>query len=242
MQEFLSDTVVTVTFRYGNSQQPDIPDVGSVSYTVYGHSGLPITGLIDVPVTTNNTTFESQITIPASFNSIDLLKQFERRTIRINYEKNNVPYSVVVQYRLLPVVLYTATPEAVRSFIGINPNELPDRDVDMYAAYLMTVADAGQLELDEALTSGTINELYANEAITMQAVLALIPSLQARVAQSEKNGPMGFDRPKIVDFAALQAAALQRYANAIGIVLGVDASATDFTLIVRTEDADPYTG
>lgn len=242
MQDFLSDSAVSVTFRYGDDKQPSIPDATTAKYSVYDHSGQVISALQDIPITTGPSTFQSTISIAAIYNEIDTLRSFERRTVLISWKTGGTSYSKTIRYRLLPMALHTVTPEAVRAFIGINPNELPDGDIDLYGAYLLTTADVDQVVLDEALTSGTINEMYANDAITMQAVLAVIPSLQARVAQSEKNGIMGYDRLKIVDFSALFAAAMARYQTALGIILDEDATLGDFTLIVVTQDADPFTG
>lgn len=242
MKSFLSGKDVNLTFRYGNDQTPVIPTQTTVSYTVLDHSGDSISGLEDVPVTTGPADFQSTITIPAVNNTIDLLKDFERRTVLIEFESNGKSFTQTESYRLLSLPKYTATPADVRSFLGVNEEELPDEDVDMYAAYLLAAEDFTPVVLDAALQSGTINEVYANDCIAMQAVFSVIQSLKNRVAQSEKNGIMGFDRPTIKDFSDLLAAAWMRYNRGRGILLDLIGTEADVTLIVVTQDADPVTG
>lgn len=242
MQDFLSDQIVNLTFRYGDDKQPRIPTFGSVKYTVLDHSGVTIPALTEVSVTTGPTEFESTISIPAINNSIDPSKLFERRTVLVTYTHNGKTYVESIIYRLIPVTNYYVTARDVRGFIGINENELPDSDIDMFAAYLATANDFTKVILDDALQSGTINEVYANDCITMQAVFAVVQSLKNRVAQSEKNGVVGFDRPKIEDFSEILEAAWMRYNHGRGILLELVGLEADVTLIVVTQDADPVTG
>lgn len=242
MPDFLSDTDVALTFRYGDQKQPSIPDTASVTYTVMDAEGTPIVGLVDVPVTTGPTTYQSTITIPAIDNAIGVDKIFSRRIVRYSYEVATVPKTQTVQYRLVPFVSHTVTSESVRAFIGINLNELKDEDIDLFDAYMRTLTDVPSATLTTALVSGTMTEYYANDAIRMQAVFGVIQSLRARIAQSEKNGLMGFDRPKITDFLEIMEAARLRYNQATGAILGTDTVEADFTLIVTTQDADPVTG
>lgn len=242
MRDFLSGTDVAITFRYGDAQQPTIPTVGSVTYTVLDHYGVPITGLVDLPVTTGATTFESTIIVPDTYNDVEVGKNFSRRSVVVSYEAAGAPRSQTVQYRLTPTIPYTVTIDSVRSFIGIEAKDLPDSEIDLYQAYLLTANDFTAAVLDSALTSGTLLEVYANDCVRMQAVFGVIQSLKNRIAQSEKNGIMGFDRPKIVDFSEIYEAARLRYNNGLLALLDINLSATDFTLIVTTQDADPVTG
>lgn len=242
MQDFLSDENVNLTFFYGNGSEPTIPDAGSVSYTVLDHSGNPLVALTDVPITTDGSTIRSLIVIPAIYNSVDLSKEFERRTVIVRYTSQGLSKLNRIVYRLVPMVHYTTTVDSVRAFLGVNDGELGDKDIDLFGAYLF-VRDAfnDPITLDAALVSGGRLEIAANDAIAMRAAVDVIPSLQTRIAQSEKNGPMGFDRVKIKDFSGLMEAALVRYADAVNLISGVDSIGSDVTLIVVTQDVDPIT-
>lgn len=241
MQDFLSGETVNLTIRYGGGDQPVIPDVGTVTYTVLDHSGTAIAGLENVPVTTTTSTFQSTITVPSIYNTINASKLFERRTIFLRFQAKGQFFYQKELYRIVPSETFTASPADVRQFLGVNDLELPDNDLDMFAAYLFvreTFADP--TDLDDALLSGDLMEIRANEAITMRAAIDIIPSLQNRVTQSETNGPMGFDRIKITDFSALLAEAYRRYNDALLLLAGTGVS-TDMTLITTTQDVDPIT-
>lgn len=241
MQDFLGGEVVNLTFRYGEGHEPLIPDSGTVTYTVLNHLGTPISGLQNIPITTGPGTFQSTVSIPALDNSIDPSKEFERRTVFLNYQVGGAPFYQKVSYRLIPSHAYTVSPAYIRAFLGVNKNELPDEDIDLFAAYLFVREAFDDVSLfTDALSSGNRTELVANDAIAMRAAIDVIPSLQNRVAQSEKNGVMGFDRIKITDYSALLAEAYRRYNEAIGLIGLADIS-VDHILIVTTTDTDPIT-
>lgn len=242
MLDFLSGETVNLTFRYGEGSEPIIPDVGTVTYTVLDHSGNAIVGLENVPVVTTTSTFQSTVAIPAINNTIDPTKSFERRTVFVRYQKSGQYFYQRVSYRIIPFLAYTATPEQVRTFLGVNKNELPNEDIDLFASYLFVrEAFTDPNDFTNALLAGDNTELVANEAIVMRAAIDIIPSLQNRVAQSEKDGVRGFDRIKITDYSALLAEAYRRYNEAIGLI-GSGIVAADFTLLVTTQDTDPVTG
>lgn len=242
MQDFLSGEIVNLTFRYGEGSEPTIPDVGTVTYTVLDHSGNAIAGLTNVSVTTSSSTFQSTIAVPAINNTIDPSKSFERRTVFVRYQKSGEYFYQRVGYRLIPFLAYTATPEHVRAFLGVNKNELPDSDIDLFASYLfVSEAFTDPNLFTDALLAGDNTELIANEALVMRAAIDIIPSLQNRVAQSEKDGVRGFDRIKITDYSALLAEAYRRYNAAIGVI-GSNVVALDYTLLITTQDTDPVTG
>jgi len=241
LQDFLSGETVHLNVTYGDGHEPVIPDVGTVLYTVLDHSGNPISGLQNIIVSTTPSTFQSTITIDPSVNVIDPSKAFERRTVFLRYQSGGKTHYQKVMYGVIPTLPFTASPSDVRKFLGVNKSELPDGDIDIFASYLFvreTFSDP--LDLDDALFSGDTLELLANEAIIMRAAIDIIPSLQMRVAQSEKDGPIGFDRIKIKDFSGLLAEAYRRYNDALGVV-GSNTVAVDYTLITVTQDVDPVT-
>lgn len=241
MLDFLSGQDANVPVRYGDEKQPYV-NVSSVTYTVRDHTGLAIPALTNVALNPGPTDFQSIITIPAMYNTIGVGKYFERRTITVTFTYNTRVYTKTVQYRVVPFVPMLVTPESVRDFIGINRNELEDDDIDIFAAYVTTATDFTKAVLDAALVTGTMLEVYANDCIRMQAVLDVLPSLKNRVAQAEKNGIMGFDRPKIEDFSDIERAALDRYWRGRLLLLDLEDVGADVTLIVVTQDPDPVTG
>lgn len=243
MQDFLSGEAVSIRFTYGSGHEPVIPDVGSVTYTLLSAAGTPVAGVENIPITTDSATFSSRIDVPSLYNVIPMTKTFDRRSIIIRFAVNGVTDWQRINYRLIPSLPYTVTAATVRAFLGVNKTELPDEDIDLFSAYVyVQEAVSDPSLLTAALSSGDKLELLANDVIAMRAAIDIIPSLQNRVTQAEKNGVMGFDRIKIKDFSALLADAYSRYYAGLELVGMVDETAgIPVTLLITTTDTDPVT-
>lgn len=237
--DFVESTVVRLPFVFSATPEPVIPDVGSVSFSVFDHLGNAL--LVDEPVTTGATSFQTLLEIPATYNVVPSLARFTRRFVHVTFTVGGLTTVRSANYRLIPNLPMSATAAEVRGFLGVNPYELEDEDVDLISAYFQVEQVLGEPLLMSALTSGTMSELRANEMIRMRAAISIIPSLRHRVAQSEKNGVKAFSRPTIKSFDDLMAAAHQRYDEALGDLIDTDL-ADQFTLIVVTQDVDPVTG
>lgn len=240
MMDYFNGTDVGINIIFERDGEPFIPDVGSVKYTVYDHTGIPLSGLEDIEVTTTTSTFSVDVVVPANQNTIDPERKFERRTIIVTATTNGQHHRQVVIYRLVPFLNHSVEPHQVRGFIGVQEKELPDEDIDLFSAYLYVEKDFTTERLNEALASGTTQELAANTCIMLKAVLDVLPSVRQRIAQKETNGPIGFDRVTITDFDEVERAAQARYYSAKMEALGL--IETSFSIVLVTQDADPITG
>ena len=238
--DFIGGTDTLLTFVFEKSGEPLVPDISSVKYTVLNHAGTPIVGLIDIPIITAADTWQVHFVVPAINNTIDVGKKFERRTVFISYTTGGKYERGVLQYRLIPLMNFSAQPKDVRAFIGVQEKELPDEDIDLLSAYLYVERDLGTTAIAPLLSSGTILELAVNNAIKAKAVLDVLPSIRQRMAQEETNGVTGFKRLKITDFVDIEAKALALYAEAFVELLNTVEES--LTLVLVTEDADPITG
>ena len=236
--DYFTETDVNLNIILSQDGEPFIPDVGSVKYNLYDHTGTPL--ISNVAVETTTTTFSIQVTVPATDNVIASGRRFERRTIVVVAARGGKFHRQVVSYRLTPFLNHSVLPSQVRAFMGAQEKELPDEDIDLFAAYLMVEKDFNADRLTAALASGTTQELAANECIKLRAVLDVIPSMKQRIAQSETNGVIGFERPTMTDFGEVERAAQARYYSAKMEALGLTETAP--TLILTTTDADPITG
>jgi len=242
MQDFLAGEDIQLSFVFGTGAEPVIPDVGSVTYTLLGPAGNPIDGMQNVPITTDAATFSTRVSVPASYNEIGVNKAFDRRSLLVRWTKGGVSDWMRLNYRIIPNFPFTVTPAAVRAFLGVNKGELPDEEIDLFSAYIyVQEAVSDPIILSNALSSGDRVELLANDIIAMRAAIDLIPSLQNRVAQSEKNGVMGFDRIKIKDYSGLLADAYARYYAGLGLIDTGVSSPANYILLVTTTDTDPIT-
>lgn len=236
--DYFHGTDISLSIILSKDGEPFIPDMGSVKYSVYGHDGTPLAA--DVPVVTSSTTFQIQVEIAASANAIAPQRKFERRTVVVNSNRGGQYHRQTATYRLVPFLNFAIQASQVRGFIGVQEKELPDEDIDLVAAYLYVEKDFTDTRLAEALASGTTQELAANECIKLRAVLDVLPSIKQRIAQSEKNGIIGFERPTMTDFGEVERAAQDRYYSSKMEALGLTETAP--VLILVTTDADPITG
>lgn len=242
MREFVAGAEAHLNVEFGTAAAPVIPDAGTVKFTVLNHVGDAIPDLTEQLVTTDLTSWAASITVPATHNAIEPGRSFERRMVTVHYQVNGRRFDRVVGYRLTPRLHHSVTGQEIRSFLGVNEHELGDEDLDLFAAYMKVEAEITAPVLQAALTSGTSRELAANTMIRMQAVIAILPSLKTRVAQSETNGPIGFTRSNIRDFRAVQGTANELYLAARDEITGTDSTQASLTLVLVTQDADPITG
>ena len=240
MIDVTSGSDAFLNFQFIEGGEPFIPDVGTVTYTVLNHSGTPIVGLIDVPVTTTTSTFQIPIVVAAINNTINVSKKFERRVVIVKYQRGGIYGRGVINYRVISTMYFSVTPTDVRNFIGLQEKELEDKDIDLINSYLYVQRDLDTIDIDALLTSGTTDEIAANEMIKMRTVLDVLQSVRQRISQEETNGITGFKRLTIKDFDSLEMVARGRYEQAFSDLS--DVVVADITLILTTTDADPITG
>lgn len=229
-----SPAALAIAFILGD--QPVAPDVGTVRYTVQDQVGASLPDFIDVPIITTATTYQALLLISADAQTIAVGRRFERRTVVVGFQVQGLNAELRRLYRVVPDLPHTVTAQQVRGFIGIEPHELPDDEIDLVAAYFAVEADVGEAELAIALTSGTSTELDANTLVCMKAVLNVLPSAKQRMAQSEKNGVKEFSRVDLKELDKLGIEALRRYEEALGkIVVTTETTPSLFLTAVGTD-------
>lgn len=215
-----------------------IPDGGSVTYTLYNDAGTPLVSNSALTPVANATGV--LVPISSGNHTIGVGKDFEKRILRLSWLSGGRSYSARLDYRVIPLVLYTASPKDVRVFMGLNEDDLSDQEVDLYSAYLKVREEMTSAILDPALISGTMEEHKANQVIVMTAVLYLIPSLQLRAAQSVGDGNNTFSRISKIDYEALRRSATEIKGQAMLDISGVDEATV--TIVLFSGATDPITG
>jgi hypothetical protein len=227
----------TVAVRFQVDGQPRPPDADSVSYTLYGQDGEPLAADVAVPVGPVAT--EVRIVTDPSTDARTL--RIEKRTMVVSWKVAGVPYSQRIVYRLSAFLNHTVTPDQIRSYLGVDARDLKDAEIDLIEAFLAAEERFTPELLDVALAQGGIVEQRANDAILYLAALRVIPSLQLRVAQEERDGPIGFTRQVVRDFSALEAKTRELLAEAVATVSTVNAVET-YNLMALSQPTDPITG
>lgn len=98
-------------------------------------------------------------------------------------------------YSLEGRVPFGATTEGVRTKLGLTETDLVDEEIPLLKAYLNFQATVGAAAL--AAVSTDLAKLNVSNAIEAMAALALLPTLQVRIAQKESSGTNQFARFKI---------------------------------------------
>lgn len=228
---------VPVRILFKNGGETFIPDANSVYYTVRDNDGQTVVGHTNVAVSTGATTAAVTITVPAIVNQIT--GKIEQRTVQVKATRGGIPWNTSVAYHLTEWLNFSVRPPQVRKYLGVNEGELPDEDIDLVRAYLQVELDIGEENFAEALSSGTMEAIRANDAIMYQAALQILPGFALRIAQQETNGTLGFQRYSKFDFDRLWAETAALYGDIVA-----DLSLTDRvtpTLVAFSTQIDPFT-
>lgn len=237
MKTFLAAADVTLVIPLRVNGEPFVPDTASVSYTLRDAAGSVLAA--DVAVSMVALSTEATITILAVNNALGA-GRFSKRSVLLKCTKSTRPVVFKELYRLVPWLNTTVTPQDVRSFIGVDAQELPDEAIDIESAYFDVEDEITQAILTTALSAADESERRANDAILAKAVLNLMPGLPLRLSQNATDGVFSLTRPKI-DFAALEARAALLYASAVDVV-GVRLEVTPDLIITAVLSPDPLTG
>lgn len=238
--DFLIGSSATLQLRFERNGEPIIPTNGSVFYTVRGHDGTPISGLVDQAVATGPSATSADITISALVNATT--RRVEKRFVTYKFVANGQPYEYTFSYRLVPFLNITVSKDQVRSAVGgVGRVELRDDEIDLVRAYLQIENTVTQTVLEAALDLGDVNEMQANDAVLWQAALNVLPIIKLRVMQKEVDGPISFQRGDIADLLAQLEADLQsKLLASLNLVSGRTTSATP--MIVFALPTDVITG
>lgn len=236
MQTFIAGDAVSLAVPLQRGGEPFLPDGGVFSWTIRGQDGTLLSEAGEV-INVNET--NAFILISDDSNQLSNGRQLEKRSVMIDCTINSVPYTFRVNYQLSVWLNFTVTCDDVRAFIGAGGGEVPDSDISLIGSFYDCAGFIGSTALTSALSAGDEQERQANRAIVAQAVLLLLPSLQARLSSSESDGNMQLQRSKL-DFSDLEDRASDQLTRAINIISA--RLIITPTLVVFTAPTDPVTG
>lgn len=231
------DVNIVLPFLVDGPNGPDyvVPDAGSVSYTVRGHTGQPIAGATNVSVPTDAD--DTQVSVNIGFPINNKTRQFERRSVEYRWVVAGRAYGREFSFFLTDRLIFDATPAEVRERLGVNASELPDHEVDLVAAYYQLGAQIGATTLADKLAEGTYETIKANRALVLVEALRLLPSLRLRAAKAETSGSEGFTRYDI-DWDALEKALKDELGKQVEL-LGTSSGGVVFMLSAQTDPFNP---
>lgn len=235
MLTFEAGRDVTLPVSFTAKGQPAVPDAGTAVLSVFAPDGSL---LHNENLVTGATDHRIYITVPSTSNQI--ATPFSRRRVVIQFELSRSPYEVSTSYRLMPAREFTTTAADVRSYLGVNDDELPDEDIDLDKSLLELEFETSREIMSEALTSGTEVEIHANNAILYKTALGVIPSLDNRVAQKQSDGAISFSRNVRMNFSELKRIAQDRLSVAMNAIS--PQNNPGYSYLITTSDPDPITG
>lgn len=200
MKNFLAGKDVSVDVLFQSGMDTVIPDVDTVTYSLYSNAGVAL--ISDASVTTGPDTTQIAIIVLAANNGIGS-NNFEYRTVVVTYEIDGGTRQQRYQYRLVPFINLSVSPDDVRALVGFSKNELPDEDIDLITAYFEVKDMFPTTELADALAASNTTTFAAQTMIICEALIDLLPGFQFRVLQSAKSNTSSFLRVSKLDFDAL---------------------------------------
>lgn len=173
------------------------PDA-NIAWTLYDTDGDTITTGV---VTPTANAVSAVISVSGSNNTLAVGTLTGGRELVWTYTVSGIAHGGEVRYTLEGSVPFPVTADGVRDKLGVETHELPDDSISLMDAYLEY---REMVEID-ALIAGTDRErrLIVN-ALEAMAALAVLPTLQLRLAAKETNGTNAFDRFAKVDWEALR--------------------------------------
>lgn len=239
MLNVLANTNATLRVAFMFQGDYEIPDLGSVTYTLYDTTGTPVVGFINVAIVTLATSTSYQLQLAAAQNALGVGNLFETRTVVVSYTVNGDGRTLRYSYRIIPFIPMTVTEDDARKLLGVAQNELPDENIDLVEAYFKCCDDTTQAALNAALISSTTLSFHANEMIAAKALLKSIPMMQMRVMAQEHSGTDVMQRYPTFDFDRMLRLAASLYADAKALITGN--AQTEYQMIALVTPIDPIT-
>lgn len=239
MRSYLVDQAALIPVLFSELGEPFIPDADSVTWTLRSQSGAVVSGFVDVSVTTGPTDVQVNITIPALQNTISSGLLFEKRTIMVSALRGGKPWMHRVSYYVVPWSNHIVDAAYARSLVGLDDSDVPDSDLDIFNAYLVMSQRLGQTEMEDALSSGTEQEMLVNRAIAARALLDAMPAISNRILKRRTDGSIQAERFKF-DRELMEAALRGHIDQAVLSVFGETGEST--LLFSFGAPTDPITG
>lgn len=222
--EYEAGTSFSVTVDLG-----EVPEDGTLSYTIRQHDGSTLSGHTNQPLTSSQLV---TVDFPSAITSIT--KTFEKRTLIFDYKHNGASKRVTRFIKLVPFINTVVTGEMVRDWFGLSESELDLSRISVFDAYMEVKKDIQGI--DTFLSAGDETENAANNAVLARAAMRLIPSLKLLVAQSQTDGPIEFQRYSDIDFEAFEDRAKRLYDESLS-ALGRGEAEPDLFTVVQRPDA-----
>ena len=210
------------------------------TYTLYNEAGgVVVTNTVTIPTGSVSYTIEITGAQNAITNPL-----FETMRLEWSYDTAEEAILDSVKYTVYAAIAFPADQDAVREFLGVNADELPDHEIDILKGYVKFRSEIGDTtDLSAYEGAGTFDSYRITKAIEAATALLLLPTLQIRLPKKYDSGTSSYERWTTMDWDALAAKISDAFNDGI---LVVDPAYEPFPIIeifgLSVRDADPITG
>lgn len=173
-----------------------------ITYNLYDQLGsILFTG--SAPIALGQLSYLIEIDGSSNVLSLPL---FEQMTLEWTYTTDTELVKENYKYRLHAPINFSVSIESVRNLLGVDPEELPDEEIDLFSGYLsfLSLLPNG-VDLSEYENAGTLDSYKIAIGIEAAAALEIFPTLQIRLPKKYNSGSSEYERWTNVDWEALKA-------------------------------------
>lgn len=173
-----------------------------LTYTLYRQDGSAVL-TETAPISQGQLSY--LITIPAGSNSL-LEPLFEPMTLEWEYTTATEAVDDSLTYVIHAPIGFSATTEGVRALLGVNDEELEDREIRLFEGYMAFRRYIGEdVDLATYETDGSFDGYQLTKAIEAATALTILPTLQVRLPRKYDSGTSAYERWNNIDWATLRA-------------------------------------
>tara|TARA_Y100001970_G_scaffold249717_1_gene320608 strand:+ start:19772 stop:20476 length:705 start_codon:yes stop_codon:yes gene_type:complete len=166
------------------------------------------------------------IEIPGGSNTVST-GLFEELTLEWDYTTATEAILDSLSYTVHASIGFPATREGVRLLLGVDKDELPDEEINLFQALMAFRSYVGEdIDLSVYQNTGGFEEYKIKRAIEAVAALEVFNTIQIRLPKKYDSGTSAYERWNTVDWDAIRAALEGHVAAA-------------YTLLDPTADAYP---
>ena len=186
-----------------------------LTYTLTNQDGSTVDSGT-VPIATGQMSHEIFISAANNVMSKPLIEQMK---LSWAYTTDIESISEEYRYRLHAAIEFPVSVDAVRNMLGVSEEEVPDRDVDLFAGYLAFRQELPDTTYYSTLAAaGDFDTYRIATAIEAATALNLFTTLQIRLPRAYNSGTSEYERWNSVDWEALRAELSTKLATGLSVI------------------------
>lgn len=189
-----------------------------LTYTLYNQDG-------SIALTETAPIIDGQVSyiieIPAGSNSLTT-PLFEQKRLEWEYDTATEAVSDSLTYVLHAPIGFPVSNEGVRDMLGVDKDELPDEQIDLFQGYMAFRQLVNEADLSTYQNSGDLDSYRISKAIEAATALLVFPSLQVRLPKKYDSGTSSYERWTNIDWDGLNSSITGVLMTGAGILISDD--------------------